>query len=84
MTAPELPQSWSKAEICAAWQISPRCIDRLVKDGVVGYYRAGRSQRFYVEHVAQIRAALEVAPAPKDPRALAGLTRQSSARRRTA
>lgn len=83
MTA-ALPPSWSKAEVAAAWGISPKAIDRLVKSGQVGYYRAGRSRRFYGEHVQQIRAALEVEPKPAVPGSLAGLTRQSSARRRTA
>jgi len=78
-----IPPSWSKAEISEAWAISPKAIDRLVKDGKVGYYRAGRSRRFYAEHLEQIRAALVVDPKPADPRALAGLT-QRSARRRTA
>jgi excisionase family DNA binding protein len=84
MTTTELPPSWSKAEVAAAWGISPKAIDRLVRNGQVGYYRAGRSRRFYTEHVQQIRAALEVEAQPVSPGALAGLTRQSSARRRSA
>jgi hypothetical protein len=84
MTTAELPPSWSKAEVAAAWGISPKAIDRLVKAGLVGYYKAGRSRRFYSEHVHQIRAALEVQAEPTSPGALHGLTRQSSARRRSA
>lgn len=80
----DLPASWSKAEVAAAWRISPKAIDRLVKDGKVGYYRAGRSRRFYTEHVAQIRAALEVEAKPADAGELIGLTRLSAARRRLA
>ena len=83
MTAPGLPPSWSKAEVCDAWQISPKAVDRLIKEGKVGWYRAGRSRRFYTEHVEQIRTALEVQPQPAEPRELAGLTARSSARRRT-
>jgi excisionase family DNA binding protein len=84
MTTPGIPPSWSKAQVCEAWKVSPKAIDRLIKEGKVGYYRAGRSRRFYAEHIGQIRAALAVEPQPADPRELAGLTARSSARRRTA
>lgn len=79
-----LPPSWSKAEIARAWSISPKAIDRLVKDGKVGFYQAGRQRRFFVEHVQQIREALETRPAPADSGSLLGLTGRSAARRRTA
>jgi hypothetical protein len=84
METPRLPPSWSKAEVCEAWQISPKAVDRLIKEGKVGWYRAGRSRRFYIEHVEQIRSALEVIPQPAEPRELAGLTARSAARRRIA
>ena len=83
MTTAELPPSWSKAEIARAWQISPREIDRLVRDGKVGYYKAGRQRRFYAEHVQQIREALEVTPTPHVA-LIAGTTGRSAARRRSA
>lgn len=76
-----LPQSWSKQEICDAFAISPKEIDRLVKSGKVGYYRAGRSRRFFAEHVDQIREALTQKPTPPQP-VLHGLTPGSAARRR--
>lgn len=83
MTA-ELPSSWSKSEICSGLKLSPRAIDRLIRDGKVSYYLAGRSKRFLAEHVAQIVAALEVKPEPKplELSAQLGLSRQSAARRR--
>lgn len=83
MTTAELPPSWSKAEIARAWGISPKAIDRLVKDGKVGFYKAGRQRRFFTEHVQEIRAALEVQPQPV-PGLIAGVTGRSAARRRSA
>ena len=77
-----LPKSWSKAEIADEWKISPKEIDRLVKAGRVGFYRAGRQRRFFAEHVGQIRAALEVVPKPVGD--IAGLSARSAARRRIA
>jgi len=79
-----LPPSWSKQEIARAWGISPKEIDRLVRDGKVGYYKAGRSRRFFAEHVGQIREALESRAQPQTPEVLIGLSRQSAARRRSA
>jgi len=76
MTEP-LPQSWSRAEICEAFQISPKQIDRLIAAGTIGYYRAGRSKRFLAEHVAQLRAAIEVQP--REKRQLQGFPGQSAA-----
>ena len=79
-----LPQSWSRAEVCKALAISPEAIKRLIAQGKVGYYRAGRQQRFFAEHIGQIRAALEVKPqhADLDDLTSIGVTRQSAARRR--
>lgn len=79
----ELPQSWSKAEVCAALHLSPRNVDRMIRDGKVSFYSAGRSKRFLAAHVAQIVAALEVKvqPAAESP-AYIGLSPQSAARRR--
>ena len=82
MTA--VPPSWSREEISRAWNISPREIDRLVRAGKVGYYKAGRSRRFFAEHVQQIRDALEHKPTPPAPTGLVGLSAKSAARRRTA
>lgn len=80
----DLPPSWSKAEIARAWAISPKEIDRLIKDGKVGFYKAGRQRRFFAEHVQQIREALEIQPKPADA-PLLGLTKRSAAaHRRTA
>lgn len=78
-----LPKSWSKAEIADEWKISPKEIDRLVKAGKVGFYRAGRQRRFFAEHVSQIRAALEVVPQPTAAH-IPGLSARSAARRRIA
>lgn len=81
-TGARLPDSWSREEIARAWHISPRVIDRLVREGEIGYYRAGRSRRFFAEHVAQIRSAIEVTPdAPDDD--VPGLSRRSAAIRRS-
>lgn len=78
-----LPPSWSKAEIAKAWGISPRAIDRLIADGTVGYYRAGRTKRFFSEHVAQIRDALEHKPtAVVHPDDMPGLSPRSQAAQR--
>jgi len=80
----ELPPSWSKAEIARAWGISPKEIDRLVKAGRVGYYKAGRQRRFFAEHVTQIRSALEITATPPAPTGLIGISSRSAARRRSA
>lgn len=79
----ELPTSWSKTEVCQGFHLSPRAVDRLIREGKVGYYLAGQSKRFLAEHVAQIVAALEVQPKPAaEPAVNIGLSRQSAARRR--
>lgn len=86
MNIAELPSSWSREEVAAGLHISPRAIDRLVREGKASFYLAGRSKRFLAEHVAQIVAALEVKPAAPAPAAMAnlGLSPQSAARRRRA
>ena len=78
-----IPPSWSREEISRAWGISPKEIDRLVRAGKVGYYKAGRSRRFFAEHVQQIRDALESKATPP-PTGLVGLSAKSAARRRSA
>lgn len=81
-----LPRSWSRAEVCAALHISPRRLDALIRDGRVGYYRAGRSRRFLSEHVEQITAALSVQPAASADRlaAIGATGRSAAAHRRSA
>lgn len=77
-----LPQSWSKDEVCDAYRISPREIDRLIKAGKLGYYQAGRSRRFFAEHLDQLSAALNRSPQTQAP--VVGITARSAARRRLA
>lgn len=78
-----LPPSWSKEEVCAGLHLSPRNLDRMIRDGKVSFYKAGRSKRFLGEHVSQIIAALEVKCRPvADATPYLGLSRQSAARRR--
>jgi hypothetical protein len=80
----DIPPSWSREEIARAWGISPKEIDRLVRAGKVGYYKAGRSRRFFAEHLTQIREALEHTATPPPATGLIGLSAKSAARRRSA
>lgn len=81
----DLAPSWSVAEVCEQWGLSAHHLNKLIADGKVGYYTAKRSRRFFAEHVAQIRAAVEVVP-KQDTDALSriGVTRRGAARRRSA
>lgn len=81
-----IPQTWSIDEVSKALGITRDQINALIRDGKVGYYLGKkRSRRFFVDHIAQIRAALEV-PASFTPQAdvfsRIGVTRQSASRQR--
>lgn len=92
MTAPfALPQTWSREEVCATYDISDRKLSRLMRDGKCGYIVArNRKRRFTVDHIAQIETALEVKPVTppaEDIDLILGLSRTTSSRtqkRRTA
>lgn len=75
----DIPPSWSREEIARAWGISPKEINRLVRAGKVGYYRAGRSRRFFAEHLEQIRTALEVTASPPIQVGIIGVSPRSAA-----
>lgn len=84
MTAP-IEQSLSEAEVCVAMGVSRRQIAALIRDGRIGYSRGQRNtRRFFAEHVAQIRAALEVKPAAQvtDLTTIPGTTARGASRRR--
>lgn len=57
-----LPQTFSEQDVIDAFGLSPAALDKLIRDGRVGYYVAKRRRRFLPEHVAQIVAAIEVKP----------------------
>jgi hypothetical protein len=80
-----LPQSWSRDEVMAAFDISDKKLDALIKGGRVGYIVArNRKRRFMAEHIGQIREALEVKAAPEvqpEDYALIGVTRRAARRR---
>ena len=58
-----LPESWSIEDITKAWDITRDQINALIRDGKVGYYLGkNRQRRFFADHLAQIRAGLEVQP----------------------
>lgn len=61
-----LPPSWSLPEVCEQWNLSPAAIEKLIRDGKVGYFTAKRQKRFFVENIAQIRSAVEVTPKVAD------------------
>jgi hypothetical protein len=70
-------------QIRDAWGVSRSELDRLVAHGKVGFIRAGRSRRFLPEHLAQLRALVEVTPKPVSNLAQFGTTEAGIARRRT-
>lgn len=72
-----LPVSFSADEVNLALGTTARQLDRLVREGKVGFIRAGRSRRFLVEHLEQIRAAIEVKPRAQAPE-FTGFPGQSS------
>lgn len=63
MTAPEIEQSYGVEDVARAWGLSPDRIKLWMARGEIGYIRAGRSRRLLAEHVAQIKALIEVRPA---------------------
>lgn len=78
-----LPQTYSEQDVYDAFNLSPAALDRLIKDGRVGYYLAKRRRRFLPEHVAQIISAIEIKPAPAtDSLTRIGVTSRAAARRR--
>lgn len=78
-----LPQTFSEQDVIDAFGLSPAALDRLVREGRVGYYTAKRKRRFLPEHIAQIVAAIEVKPAPVDDVfSRIGVTGRSATRRR--
>lgn len=79
-----LPQTYSEQDVQEAFGLSPAALDKLVRDGKVGYYIAKRKRRFLPEHVAQIVEAVEVKPAPPDTLARIGVTGRAARRRRSA
>lgn len=76
-----LPQTYSEQDVCAAFDLSPAVLDRLVKDGRVGFYTAKRKRRFLPEHISQIVAAIEVKPRPADTLSRIGVTPRARHRR---
>lgn len=77
-----LPQTYSEQDVYDAFGLSPAALDRLVKDGRVGFYTAKRKRRFLPEHISQIVAAIEVKPRPVDTLSRIGVTARGVARRR--
>jgi hypothetical protein len=82
-----LPQSWSREEVMASFDVSDKKLNQLMREGRVGYIVArNRKRRFMSEHIGQIREALEVKAASinADDYSLIGVTRASARRRKSA
>lgn len=62
----ELPDTYSAAEVCTAFGLTTEALNKLIADGKVGYYIGRRQKRFFPEHIAQLRAAVEIAPKAQD------------------
>lgn len=80
-----LDQSYSLADVAAAYGVSEGQIQRLIRAGRVGFIRGARgSKRLLPDHVAQLREAVEVKPHSGIPAHLdgLGLSARSIARRR--
>lgn len=79
----DLPQTYSADEVCDAFALTRDALDKLIRDGKVGYYVGKRAKRFLPEHIQQLRAAIEVKPQPEvDALSLIGVTRRGVSRRR--
>jgi hypothetical protein len=78
----ELPDTYSAAEVCESFGLTAEALNKLIADGKVGYYIGRRQKRFFPEHIAQLRAAVEIAPKVQDDvLTRIGVTRRSVKRR---